>query len=121
MINEPYDIAYAISEVEAGATGSVSSGVAWLNGLVEPGKYALAGHSDGAQAVAALVYSQASAQEYATTYGSLTTHPFAVIILSGSELSGVYAAPTARRRCCLCRAPSMSATSRRTRPRCFTP
>jgi len=93
VINEPYDIAYVVSEVEAGATGAASSGVAWLNGLVEPGKYALAGHSDGAQAVAALVYSQASGQEYATTYGALATHPFAVIILSGSELSGVYAAP----------------------------
>ncbi|MGA3354181.1 MAG: hypothetical protein ABSD85_13505 [Acidimicrobiales bacterium] len=93
VINEPYDIADVVSEVESGATGAPSSGAAWLKGLVEPGKYALAGHSDGAQAVAALVYAQASGQEYATTYGDLATHPFAVIILSGSELSGSYAPP----------------------------
>ncbi len=93
VVNEPYDIAYVVGEVESGATGAASSGAAWLKGLVEPGKYALAGHSDGAQAVAALVYAQAQNEEYATTYADLPTPPFAVIILSGSELSGVYAPP----------------------------
>jgi hypothetical protein len=94
VVNEPYDIAYVVSEVESSATGAATSGAAWLKGLVEPGKYALAGHSDGAQAVAALVYAQAQSQLYATTYAGLATRPFAVIILSGSELSGTYAAPT---------------------------
>jgi hypothetical protein len=94
VVNEPYDIAYVVGQVESGASGDAASGAGWLKGLVEPGKYALAGHSDGAQAVAALVYSQTAGQEYATTYDALATKPFAVIILSGSELSGSYAAPT---------------------------
>jgi hypothetical protein len=93
VVNEPYDIAYLVGEVESGASGAAASGASWLKGLVEPGKYALAGHSDGAQAVAALVYAQAQSQAYATTYAALATPPFAVIILSGSELSGTYAAP----------------------------
>ena len=58
VVNEPYDIAYVVDEVESGAGGAASSRAAWLKGLVEPGKIALAGHSDGAQAVAALVYSE---------------------------------------------------------------
>ena len=57
-MNEPYDIAYVVGQVESGASGAAASGAAWLKGLVEPGKYALAGHSDGCQAVAALVYSR---------------------------------------------------------------
>jgi dienelactone hydrolase len=93
VVNEPYDIAYVVGQVESGAAGSASSGVGWLKGLVAPGKYALAGHSDGAQAVAALVYSQETGQAYATTFADLATRPFAVVILSGSELSGTYAAP----------------------------
>lgn len=93
IVNEPYDIAYAVGEVEAGAAGTASSGVTWLKGLVEPGKYALVGHSDGAQAVAALVYSQQTGEAYATTYAGLPERPFAVVILSGSELAGTYAPP----------------------------
>ena len=93
VVNEPYDIAYVVGEVESGATGAASSGAPWLKGLVQEGKYALAGHSDGAQAVVALVYAQAAHQEYATTYADLATPPFAVVILSGSELSGRYAPP----------------------------
>jgi dienelactone hydrolase len=95
IVNEPYDIAYVVGEVESGATGAASSGAPWLKGLVEPGKFALAGHSDGAQAVAALVYAQRQGELYATTYAALPAHPFAVVILSGSELSGSYAAPAA--------------------------
>ncbi len=92
IINEPYDIAYVVSQVEAGANGTRSSQAAWLKGLAEPGKYALVGHSDGAQAVAALAYSA----NYASTFGALASRPFAVVVLSGSELShaGAYAAPS---------------------------
>jgi hypothetical protein len=93
IVNEPYDIAYVVGQVESGAAGVASSGAGWLKGLAAPGKYALAGHSDGAQAVAALVYSQVATQAYATTYAALATRPFAVVILSGSELSGTYAPP----------------------------
>jgi dienelactone hydrolase len=89
VVNEPYDIAYVAGQVEAGAGGTASSGAAWLKGLAEPGKIALAGHSDGAQAVAALVYSE----KYASTYEEMAARPFAVLILSGSELAGVYAPP----------------------------
>jgi len=90
VVNEPYDIAYVVGQVEAGADGAASSGAKWLKGLVQPGKVALAGQSDGAQAVAALVYSG----NYASTYDAMTARPFAVVILSGSELSGTYAPPT---------------------------
>jgi hypothetical protein len=89
VVNEPYDIAYVVDEVESGAGGAASSRAAWLKGLVEPGKVALAGHSDGAQAVAALVYSD----KYASSYDELAVRPFGVLILSGSELTGVYAPP----------------------------
>jgi hypothetical protein len=93
IVNEPYDIAYVVSQVESGAAGVASTGAGWLKGLAAPGKYALAGHSDGAQAVAALVYSQVATQAYASSYAALATRPFAVVILSGSELSGTYAPP----------------------------
>jgi fermentation-respiration switch protein FrsA (DUF1100 family) len=89
VVNEPYDIAYVTDEVESGAGGTASSGVSWLKGLAEPGKVALAGHSDGAQAVAALVYSE----KYAPTYQEMAVRPFGILILSGSELAGVYAPP----------------------------
>ena len=90
VVNEPYDIAYVVGEVRSGAGGAASSAAAWLKGLVEPDKIALAGHSDGAQAVAALVYSA----KYASTYDAMAPRPFGVLILSGSELSGTYASPT---------------------------
>jgi len=89
VINEPYDIAYVVGKVESGASGAASSGASWLKGLAESGKIALAGHSDGAQAVAALVY-QAT---FAPIYQAMPARPFGVVILSGSELSGTYAPP----------------------------
>jgi dienelactone hydrolase len=89
VVNEPYDIAYVVGKVESGADGAASSGASWLKGLAEPGKIALAGHSDGAQAVAALVYGE----KYASHYEAMATRPFGVVILSGSELSGSYAPP----------------------------
>ncbi len=90
VVNEPYDVAYVVGQVQAGAGGAASSGAAWLKGLVEPGKIALAGHSDGAQAVAALVYSD----NFSSTYAAMGVRPFGVVLLSGSELSGTYAPPS---------------------------
>lgn len=90
VVSEPYDIAYVLNKVEAGAAGEASSGASWLKGLAEEGKVALAGHSDGADSVAALVYSS----KYGSAYDTLAARPFAVVILSGAELSGTYAAPT---------------------------
>lgn len=90
VVNEPYDLAYVIGRVVAAAGGQAASGASWLKGVADPSKIALAGHSDGAQAVAALVYGTA----YASTYDTLATKPFAVEILSGSELSGTYAPPS---------------------------
>ena len=89
VVKEPYDIAYVVGKVESGADGAASSGASWLKGLAEPGKIALAGHSDGAQVVAALVYGE----KYASSYEAMATRPFGVVILSGSELSGTYAPP----------------------------
>lgn len=89
VINEPYDIAYVAGQVESGAGGDAASGAPWLKGLAEPGKIALAGHSDGGQAVAALVYQTT----YAPTYDAMAARPFAVLVLSASELSGTYAPP----------------------------
>ncbi len=91
VVNEPFDIAYVAAKAESGAAGAASSGAAWLKGLAEPGKVALVGHSDGAQAVAALVYSTMTI--YTSTYGAMSPRPFAVVLMSGSELSGPYAAP----------------------------
>ena len=89
VVYEPYDIAYVVGKVEAGADGAASSGASFLKGLAEPGKIALAGHSDGAQAVASLVY----AGKYASTYDTLAARPFGIVILSGSELAGTYTPP----------------------------
>jgi hypothetical protein len=89
VVYEPYDIAYVVGKVEAAAAGVASTGAGWLKGLAEPGRVALAGHSDGAEAVAALVYSN----KYASTYETMAPKPFAVIILSGSTLTGTYGPP----------------------------
>lgn len=89
VVYEPYDVAYVVGKVESGAEGATSSDATWLKGLAEPGKVAMAGHSDGAEAVAALVYSD----KYASTYAAMTPRPFGVVILSGSTLIGTYGPP----------------------------
>jgi dienelactone hydrolase len=89
IVNEPNDLAFVVGKVEAGASGVASSHATFLKGLAEPGKVALVGHSDGAQAVAALVYSA----NYTSIYDAMSVHPFGVVILSGSELSGTYKPP----------------------------
>jgi len=90
VVNEPYDVAYVVGQIESGASGAAASGAAWLKGLAEPGKVALAGHSDGAQAIAALVYSA----NFSSTYAAMGVRPFGLVLLSGSELSGTFAAPS---------------------------
>ena len=90
IVNEPNDLAFVVGKLEQGAAGVASSHATFLKGLAEPGKVALVGHSDGAQAVAALIYSA----NYATTYGAMSVRPFAVVVLSGSQLSGTYRPPT---------------------------
>jgi hypothetical protein len=94
VINEPSDVAYVANQVVAGSNGEASSGAAWLHGLAQPSKLALAGHSDGGQVIGALVY----ASGYAATYASMKVAPFAVEVLSGSEFPasevGTYGPPT---------------------------
>ena len=94
VINEPYDVAYVVNQSIAAAQGVASTNATWMRGLADPTKVALAGHSDGAQVVAALTYASA----YTSTYQSLKVRPFAVEILSGSEFPasevGTYAAPS---------------------------
>lgn len=87
LVNEPFDLAYVVSEVEAAAGGQSGTGASFLKGLADPGKLAMAGQSDGAQAVAALLYSST----YATTYASMPVHPVAVGLLSPSEIQVGYA------------------------------
>jgi len=116
VVNEPYDIAYVTGEVSLLPAVPPRAVAAWLKGLAEPGKIALAGHSDGAQAVAALVY----AEKYAATYEAMPSRPFGVVVLSGSELSGTYAPPAEAQRCSSCRVPSTAATCPRKPARCST-
>jgi hypothetical protein len=55
MFNEPADVAFAIQQVTA-ATDTKSS---WLHGLIDKNAVVLAGHSDGGDVAAALVYDAA--------------------------------------------------------------
>lgn len=90
--NQPGDVAFVAAQVTAAAHGSPVPGGRWLAGLVDPTRLALAGQSDGANTVAALLYDQA----YAAVKASLPVQPRAVALLSGAEWTraqDVYAAP----------------------------
>lgn len=92
MFNEPADVAYVVDEVAAADAGAASAGAPVLHHLVDLHELALAGQSDGGDAVAALVYDA----PYASDYAAMAVHPRAVAVLSGSEFevaSSSYAAP----------------------------
>ena len=76
IVNEPGDIAFVVNQIEA--LSSQAGGL--LSGLIEHADLALAGQSDGANAIAALVYDH----RYAATYASMEVKPKAVALLSGS-------------------------------------
>jgi hypothetical protein len=86
--NEPSDLAYVIKRIDAAAdapSGATSPrGVSVLRGLVNPRRLGLAGQSDGADAVAALVYDS----YYSSLETGLPTPPLAVAALSGAEIEG---------------------------------
>lgn len=85
-VNEPADVAFVTREVLQDSTSS-SASCEILHGLIDERKIALAGQSDGAQVVAALVYDNA----FSGVLGSLSYT--AVAVLSGDEIgSGTYVA-----------------------------
>jgi dienelactone hydrolase len=81
MFNQPGDVAFVVSEVFAAAHGSPPPYAAYLTGLVDPAHLVLAGQSDGADTVAALLYDRA----YARVRATMAVQPTAVALLSGAE------------------------------------
>ena len=93
IFNQPADVAFVVSQVIGAAHRSPPPYAAYLAGLVDPAHLILAGQSDGADTVAALVYDRA----YARTRASMPVHPIAVALLSGAEWTrtgDVYSAPS---------------------------
>jgi len=92
VFDEPTDVAYVVDQVAAADEGAASAGAPVLDHLVDLRELALAGQSDGGDAVAALVYDA----PYASDYARMAVHPRAVAVLSGSEFevaASNYAAP----------------------------
>jgi hypothetical protein len=92
MFNQPGDVAFVVSQVVGAAHGSPPPYAAYLTGLVDPAHLVLAGQSDGADTVAALLYDH----EYARARASMPVQPIAVALLSGAEWTrteDVYSAP----------------------------
>jgi len=85
IVNEPADLAFVTSAV-LGASANKTSICPVAFGLVDPTEIALAGHSDGADAVGMLAYDHGDDPQ-GVNYASLRTGLAyrAVIILSGAE------------------------------------
>lgn len=81
MFNQPADVAFVVSQVRDAGRGKASPSASFLVGLVDSGEVILAGQSDGADTVAALVYDHA----YSSSFASMGTRPSAVALLSGAE------------------------------------
>lgn len=79
--NQPADVAFVVDQIVAAANGEPISGVGFLKGLINPSALALAGQSDGADTIAALLYNQV----YSANLESLAVQPRAVALLSGAE------------------------------------
>jgi len=85
LANEPGDLVFVTKEVLQ-ASNEESSICPIVNGLVDPSQIALAGHSDGAEAVGMLAYDHGldpQGENYATLRTGVSYK--SVIILSGSE------------------------------------
>ncbi|MFI5035116.1 MAG: hypothetical protein ACHQFZ_02800 [Acidimicrobiales bacterium] len=97
LVNEPGDLAYATRAIlQASAIASATCPI--VNGLVQASEIALAGHSDGANAVAMLAFDQGG-DPHGVSYRSLRAGIGyrAVVILSGDEVTGqTYAADVSR-------------------------
>jgi poly(3-hydroxybutyrate) depolymerase len=85
LANEPGDITFVTKSVLDASLGE-STGCHIVNGLVDSSEVALAGHSDGAEAVGMLAYDHGDDPQ-GVNYASLRSHLSykAVIILSGAE------------------------------------
>jgi pimeloyl-ACP methyl ester carboxylesterase len=85
MYNEPGDVAFAIRQLSTAATTKSN----WLDGLVKKDAIVLAGHSDGGDVVAALVFDAAARITGVSVRG--------VAVLSGAEFpvaNQTYSQPT---------------------------
>ena len=81
MYNQPGDLVFVVRELERATTGTPPPGGAFLKGLVYLPDLVLAGQSDGADTVAALMYDRSQV----LTDLSLPVRPKAVALLSGAE------------------------------------
>lgn len=82
LYEEPSDLAYLVNEISVQAAHPAPAGGGVLYHLVDPSRLVLAGQSDGADAVAALVYDSA----YAGDLGEMAVKPRAVGVFSGAEM-----------------------------------
>jgi dienelactone hydrolase len=90
--NQPGDLAFVVSQVAEAGRGKAPASAAYLVGLVNPARLILAGQSDGADTVAALLYDH----EYAGILAAMRARPRAVALLSGAEWTraeDAYSAP----------------------------
>ncbi len=86
LVNEPADIVFVTSRVLAASAHRVAS-CPVLSGLVRPSQIALAGHSDGGDAVAMLAYDHATDPQGIVYTALNTTFTYqAVLILAGAEI-----------------------------------
>jgi hypothetical protein len=85
LVNEPADLAFVTRSIIQ-ASAAVSPTCPVVSGLIQPTEIALAGHSDGAQAVGMLAFDHGDDPQ-GTNYGDLRSGISyrAVIILSGAE------------------------------------
>ena len=88
LANEPGDLAFVTRQILAASTGA-SAACAFVAGLVRPDQVALAGHSDGGNAVALLAYGQGRDPQGAT-FASLRDGLSyrSVMVFSGDEVTG---------------------------------
>ncbi len=84
VVNEPGDLAFVTTSIIQASAG-VSSTCSLLSGLIDPNELALAGHSDGAEAVGMLAYDH-GVDPQGVNYADLRKgiNYRAIIILSGA-------------------------------------
>ncbi len=88
LANEPEDLAFVTRQIQAAST-TASPACPVLNGLVRDDQVALAGHSDGGNAVAMLAFSQGRSPQGTTFAHERAGIDYrAVMIFSGDEASG---------------------------------